>query len=60
MKTAAEFVEAAATMASLATQMKTEPSDPYVNQRILIQYHLNNSALLALEIAEAIAERERR
>jgi hypothetical protein len=60
MTTAKEFASAAANMGLLATQFKPDDSDPYAQSRKLIQYHLVAASSKAREIAEALAQKERK
>ena len=59
MQTAKDFASAAANMGLLASQFKPDDSDPYAQQRKLIQFHLISAANKAREIAEALAQKER-
>jgi len=58
MKTAAEFARAAVQMGQAAQNMKPADTDPYAQQRKLIQYHLLSAARLTREIAETKAKQE--
>lgn len=58
MTTAKDFASAAANLGLLATQFKPDDSDPYAQQRKLIQFHLISAANKAREIAEALAQKE--
>jgi hypothetical protein len=59
MKTAQEFAAAAANLGLLATKFKpVDDSDPYAQQRKLIQFHLISAANKARELAEALAKKE--
>lgn len=58
MKTAADFARASVLMREIAVAIKPEESDPYAQQRKLIQFHLQSASTKAREIAEALAAKE--
>ena len=58
MKTPQEFARAAVQMGQAAEKMKPEDTDPYAQQRKLIQYHLLSAARLTRELSETKAKQE--
>jgi len=58
MKTAQEFARAAVEIGQAAEKMKPEDTDPYAQQRKLIQYHLLSAARLTRELAAAKVKQE--
>jgi hypothetical protein len=58
MSTANDFAHIAQQIGQLALEMKPPDSDPYAQQRKLIQYHLQSAASKTREIAEALAKTE--
>jgi len=59
MTTAKEFAAASVSMRQLSNAMKPADSDPYAQQRKLIQFHLQSAATKTQEIAEALAQKEK-
>jgi len=59
MTTAKEFAAASVSMRQLSIAMKPADSDPYAQQRKLIQFHLQSAATKTQEIAEALAQKEK-
>lgn len=59
MTTPNDFARAAQQIGQLAQTMKPEDTDPYAQQRKLIQYHLQSAAAKTREIAEALAREEK-
>ena len=59
MTTAKEFSAAAGSMRQLALAIKPADSDPYAQQRKLVQFHLQSAATKTQEIAEALAQKEK-
>jgi hypothetical protein len=57
-KTPNDFARAAQQIGQLAVEMKPDDTDPYAQQRKLVQYHLLMAASKTREIAEALARKE--
>lgn len=58
MTTSQDFRKASLTIGQLAAEMKPADTDPFANERKLIQYHLNVAAGRTKAIAEALERTE--
>lgn len=58
MKTAQYFAQTAQFIGKLAAEMKPADTDPYAQERKLIQYHLQVAAGRTRALAEALAKQE--